>query len=183
MSTVVRPGLDVEDGKFVSRDFIGYGGHLGADFKPGWFGWVKDDFVAQFEVGNGLGRYLNASDSAALATNYPGLVGAPATAAAAAAVLIHPVTEIGAELGYQHFWMDNLRSTIVGGFAAFNFPAKILGPVTTVNSELITGHANLIWSPVSFVDIGVEYMWGQRTAVTNMHATENTLIGKFGFKF
>jgi hypothetical protein len=180
LSAVLRPGLDVEDGKFVSRAFIGYGGHVGADFKPGWFGWMKDDFTAQFEVGNAMGRYLNASSSAALATNY-GIT--PASPAAAALVLIHPVTEIGGTLGYQHWWLDNLRSTVVGGIDAFNIPGKITGPSTSLNSSLYTAHANLIWNPVSFVDVGLEYMWGQRTAVSNAHATQNALISKFGFKF
>ena len=182
-STVLLPGLDVADGKFVSRDFVGYGGHIGADYKPGWFGWVKDDFVAQFEVGNGIGHYANASTSVSLQTNYPVATGAPATAAAAALVLIRPVTEMGAQVGYQHFWADNLRSSIIGGFEGMDVSEKILGATSSINKELITGHANLIWSPVSFVDIGVEYVWGQRTAVTNQHATMNALINKIGVKF
>ena len=181
-STVLRPGLDVEDGKFVSRSFIGYGGHIGADVKPGWFGWVKDDITAQFEVGTGLGSYVNASTSVQLETNYP-VAAAPATVAAASLIIIHPVTEIGGTLGYQHWWLDNLRSTIVGGIEGINVDAPIVAGNTSVNKELITGHANLIWNPVSFVDVGLEYTWGQRTAVTNAHATQNALISKFGFRF
>jgi hypothetical protein len=79
--------------------------------------------------------------------------------------------------------LDNLRSTVVGGIDAFNIPGKITGPSTSLNSSLYTAHANLIWNPVSFVDVGLEYMWGQRTAVSNAHATQNALISKFGFKF
>ncbi len=180
LSAVLRPGLDVEDGKYVSRAFIGYGGHIGADFKPGWFGYMKDDFVGQFEVGDGIGRYINASTSPALETNYNIT---PASNAAAALVLIRPVTEIGGQLGYQHWWLDNLRSSIIGGIEGMDVSSKIVGATTSVNKELMTAHANLIWNPVSFVDVGVEYVWGQRTAVTNQHATSNTLISKFGFKF
>jgi len=98
-------------------------------------------------------------------------------------VLIRPVTEMGAQVGYQHFWADNLRSSIIGGFDGFDVSEKILGATSSINKELITGHANLIWSPVSFVDIGIEYVWGQRTAVTNQHATLNALINKIGVKF
>jgi hypothetical protein len=182
VSGVLLPGLDVEDGKFVSRSFLGYGGHVGADYKPGWFGWVKDDFVAQFETGVGLGHYVNASTSVSLETNYP-LTGAiPGTPAAAAAVLIKPVTEIGGQIGYQHWWMDNLRSSLIGGIEGINVSQKYTTS-TSVNTELMTAHANLIWNPVSFVDIGLEYVWGQRTAVTNQHETLNALISKFGFRF
>src|ERR1700722_7408381 len=182
ISGVLLPGLDMSDGKFVSRTFIGYGGHVGADFKPGWFGWAKDDFTAQFEVGTGIGSFINASTSVDLQTNYP-VAAAPASTAAAALIIIRPVTEIGGTFGYQHWWMDNLRSTIVGGIEGINLSSGITGPTTSLNKELITAHANLIWNPVSFVDIGLEYMYGQRTAVTNMHASENALISKFGFRF
>jgi hypothetical protein len=189
-SVVLLPGLDVDDGKYVSRAFIGYGGHLGADFKPGWFGWMKDDITAQFEVGTGMGSYLNANSSASLQSNYgtiPGALGAPGSPAAAALVLINPVTEIGGQLGYQHWWLDNLRSTVVGGIEGINLKNNIVStaanPTSSLNKELMTIHANLIWNPVSFVDVGIEYMFGQRTAVTNAHATENAVINEFKFRF
>ncbi len=67
---VVRPTLTVNDGKFVDRTFVGYGGGISGDVKPGWFGWAKDDFQFQFSVGDGIGRYINESNNAALATNY-----------------------------------------------------------------------------------------------------------------
>src|SRR5205823_5353467 len=54
---VVRPTLTVNDGRFVDRTFVGYGGGVSGDVKPGWFGWAKDDFQFQFSVGNGIGRY------------------------------------------------------------------------------------------------------------------------------
>jgi hypothetical protein len=181
-STVLLPGIDVEDGKFVSRSFIGYGGHIGADIKPGWLGWVKDDFTAQFEVGSALGSYVNANSSTMLETNYP-TAAAPATPAAAALVLIHPVTEIGGTLGYQHWWLDNLNSTIVGGIEGINISPTIVGASTSLNRQLMTTHANLLWYPIPSVLVGLEYLWGQRTAVTNAHATENALISKFRFDF
>jgi len=36
---------------FFDHQYIGYGGHIGFDFKPGWLGWVKDDFTVHFTVG------------------------------------------------------------------------------------------------------------------------------------
>ena len=47
----------------------------------------------------------------------------------------------------------------------------------------MTAHANVIWNPVSFVDVGLEYMWGQRRVVNNQTGTENVLISKFAFRF
>jgi Porin subfamily/DcaP outer membrane protein len=187
ISGVLLPGLDVADGRFVSRSFIGYGGHIGFDVKPGWFGWVKDDIVGQFELGTGLGSYVNASTAASLQTNYlvaPTTAGfTTATAVGASSVLIKPVNEIGGQLGYQHWWMDNLRSTLVGGIMGINLNNAVVGATTSLNKELMTAHLNLIWNPVSFVDIGLEAFWGQRTAVTNMHATSSALINEFKFRF
>ena len=201
VSAVIRPSLDATDGKFFSRHFIGYGGHFGMSFQPRWFGWAKDTFSAHFTLGEAIGNYLNQSGNFALATNY-GLPGsgsgatsqvgsyggfnAPATAAAAAMIIVKPTFEMGGEIGYQHWWTDNLRSNISAGFNAHSgIPIALVGgsQAASINKELITAHANLIWNPVSAVDIGVEYMWGQRTVLNNAHSTENVLISKMAFRF
>jgi hypothetical protein len=53
----------------------------------------------------------------------------------------------------------------------------------SINKELITAHANLIWNPVSFVDVGLEYTWGQRTVLSNTTGSMNVLISKLAFRF
>ena len=191
VSAVLRPGIDVTDGHFFDHQYIGYGGHLGVDYKPGWMGWAKDDFILQFVVGDTIGPYLNSSTNFDLATNYGttggyGAFGGPTTAASASIIRFTPTQEMGGELGYQHWWLDNLRSNINGGINAhYGIPIKLVGATqaAAINKELISAHANLIWNPVSFVDIGLEYTWGQRTVLNNMTATQNVLISKFAFRF
>jgi hypothetical protein len=190
-SAVLLPGLDVTDGHYFDKQYVGYGGHFGADFKPGWFGWVKDDFIAHVVAGDGIGSYLNASTNFNLASNFgaAGTYGAyngPTTAAAASLIRVTTVQEFGAEVGYQHWWLDNLRSNLNGGFNAQNgIPLKLIGATAgnALNKELMTVHANLIWNPVSFVDIGLEYTWGQRTVVNNTTGTVSALISKMAFRF
>ena len=180
---LVRPTLTLNDGRFVDRTFVGGGGGISGDVKPGWFGWEKDDFQFQFTVGNGIGRYINESNNAALATNF---LSSPATPAAAASIIVKPIFEYGYALGYQHFWLPNLRSTAVYGYADTGYPTNIIGPTQGVvsNRVLQTAHINLIWSPVAFIDAGVEYFWGQRqTASNNIKGDEQTLISKFRVKF
>ena len=179
---VVRPTLTVNDGHLIDKTFVGGGGGVSGDVKPGWFDWAKDDFQWQFTVGNGLGRYLNDGSGAALATNF---LSPPATAAAAASILVRPVSEFGYQLGYQHWWLANLRSTVVYGHSYFGYPTQLIGPTQSIvsNKQLQTAHANLIWSPVAFIDAGVEYMWGQRQTVANIKGQEQALIGKFRVKF
>jgi hypothetical protein len=191
LSAVLRPGVDVTDGHFFDHQYIGGGGHIGIDIKPGWFGWVKDDIALHFEGGEMLGPYVNSSTNFDLATNYgkTGGYGAflgPTTAAAASAVLFKPTQEAGGELGYQHWWADNLRSNISGGVNVhYGIPIALVGATqaATINKELMNAHANLIWNPVSFVDIGIEYTWGQRTVLNNSTGTYNALISKLAFRF
>jgi hypothetical protein len=186
---VVRPTLTVNDGHLIDKTFVGGGGGVSGDVKPfsaAPFGipgtWEKDDFLWQFSVGNGLGRYLNDGSGAALATNF---LTSPATAAAAANILVKPVSEFGYQIGYQHWWVPNVRSTIVYGFSYFGYPSQLIGPTQMIvsNKQLQTAHANVIWSPVSFIDAGVEYTWGQRTTVANLKGQQQVLIGKFRVKF
>ncbi|HUC12606.1 MAG TPA: DcaP family trimeric outer membrane transporter [Stellaceae bacterium] len=179
---VVRPTLDIVDGRYVDQKFVGYGGGLSGDVKPGWWGYNKDDFQWQFTVGNGIGRYINDGTNAGLATNY--LV-APTSAAAAALISTQTVQEFGATVGYQHFWVPNLRSTVAYGIEEDNINSQLIGPVesTVANKQLMTVHANLIWSPVAFIDTGVEYMWGHRKVVANIYGEEQAIIGKVRVKF
>ena len=190
-SAVLLPSLVMDDGHFFSKQFVGYGGHIGMDIKPGWFGWAKDDFTFHVVGGDGLGTYVNSSSNFNISTNYGapgsyGSFGGPTTAASAALISATTAQIIGANAGYQHWWLDNLRSNINGGWhSQFGVPIKLVGAAqaAAINKEIFTAHANLIWNPVAFVDVGVEYTWGQRTVLNNSHATQNVLISKFAFRF
>ena len=108
--------LQINDGRYVSQQFLGYGGGVSGDVKPGWFGWAKDDFMWQFTIGDGIGRYLDDSSDAGLATNMlehhadPYARGLPASN-----IVIRPISGAGGGAGYQHFWLPNLRSTLTLG--------------------------------------------------------------------
>jgi Porin subfamily len=174
--------LKVNDGRFIDRTYLGYGGGVSGDVKPGWFDWNKDDFQFQFTVGNAIGRYLNDSTNGALATNY---LSSPVNQAQANSILFKPIMSFGANLGYQHWWLPNLRSNISFGYAYYNVPSQLIGASQSVNQnqQLETAHVNVIWSPVAFIDTGVEYMWGQRYTVAKLYGTQQVVIGKFRVKF
>jgi len=191
LSAVLRPGIDVTDGHFFDHQYVAGGGHIGLDIKPGWFGWVKDDIILHFEGGEMLGPYVNSSTNFDLATNYGttggyGAFNGPTTAASAALIRFKPTEEAGGELGYQHWWLDNLRSNINGGVNVhYGIPIALVGAAqaATINKELMNAHVNLIWNPVSFIDLGIEYTWGQRTVLNNSTGTMNVLISKMAFRF
>jgi hypothetical protein len=179
---LVRPGLELNDGRFISQRYIGYGGGISGDVKPGWWGWNKDDITFQATAGNGIGRFLNDNTNGALATNF---LASPTTLAGAAQVRTATIVGFGASGGYQHWWLPNLRSNLTGGYMYYSIPSGIIGPSQSLNQNkrLITAHANLIWSPVAFIDVGLEYMYGQRMTVANLKGNEQVLVGKWRVKF
>ena len=162
-------GLDVSN-RQLEDDSLGWGVHLGGTVQT----WGKDSLGFGVNFGNGIGRYLlNATNSAADVDNILGTT-APGNPN------VQPVWAWGAFIWYQHWWQDNLRSSVVLGHSEvdndcsiLNNPASqnapggvglgatqnICGPLT---EEIDSFHANLIWSPVPQVNIGVEFIWGHR---------------------
>lgn len=62
----------------------------------------------------------------------------------------------GLVLGYAHVFSDRLRSNVVMGF---NRGHTAVGPD---NQTLEEAFFNLIYTPIKNVDLGVEWIWGQR---------------------
>src|SRR5579862_3084737 len=158
------------DGLHVNRQYIGYGGGVSGDVKPGWLGWVKDDIGFTAFDGDGLGRYAGGGGAGNyfpyIATNYGapagalgasignplgyGHVGGATTAAAAAGIRARTIQEYGAEIWYQHWWTPTLRSTADFGVVHQEVPLALIGSLANggpaaVNKELVDAHLNLIW--------------------------------------
>src|SRR5215471_15134225 len=133
--------MRVNDGRFVDRTFIGYGGHFSGDVKPGWFGYEKDDILFSVVIGDALGTNTsgglatafslasNFSIATSCATPTPTCTGL----AAASNVLVKPIFTYSANGAYQHWWTPNLRSTIAAGMWAQDVPSQLIGP-TEANS-------------------------------------------------
>jgi len=200
LSGVLRD-LELNDGRFISRNFIGYGGQFSGHVKTPWFGWEKDVITWHSVAGSAAGNYMNggASTWVALATNFtvptvcavaaPGCgMGTGATSAAGFAannVLIHPVTAWGGNVGYQHWWAPNLRSNVAFGIAHQDIRSNLVGPVQDqgLNKELVNAFVNVVWNPVPFVTAGIQYMWGHRQVVANLKGDENVITAKFRVTF
>jgi hypothetical protein len=185
--------MQFNDGHFISREYLGYGGHFSGDVKPGWFGWAKDDFLFSFVAGEGIGSYLAGgwSNSTAMATNFTVATACATPVAgcqggmAASNVLFKPVFQYSANGGYQHWWTPNLRSTIAAGIAHQDVNSQLIGPAqsSTFTKEQWNAFANLVWNPVAFITTGVQYMYGTRVVVANGKGHENVLIAKWRVAF
>ena len=93
-----------------------------------------------------------------------------------------------AAVWYQHWWTENMRSTleISGIWNAMNTNILCLGTSAcnqTNNKLLSITHANLFWSPVAFIDFGFEYAWGHRVTVNNFKGDAYTLQGEMRVRF
>jgi hypothetical protein len=201
-SAVLRPTLQIKDGTFVDRQYVGYGLHFSGDVKPGWFGWSRDYITWQFTYGDGIGRYMAGNSTEfSLVSNYPAaqITGAGG-AAAAANVIVKPTVSWGGNTGYQHRWTPTLRSNISAGIlhhdisnvgnagGGFVCPARSAAALAGTggcgtNKELITSELNLIWNPVPFADIGIEYFHGHRLVLSNLKGDVNGVISRFRVNF
>jgi hypothetical protein len=183
----------VNDGRYVSRDFVGYGGHIAGDVKPGWFGWEKDDILFSVVAGEGIGNYASGGDKTLidLSSNFSVQTQCPTPTptctglAAASNVIVRQNFGYSANGGYQHWWLPNLRSTIAAGFDHQDVDSQLIGPsqAASVNKELWNTFVNLVWNPVAFITTGVQYMYGRRIVVANGKGQEQVLIGKFRVAF
>jgi len=95
---------------------------------------------------------------------------------------------VGGQIWYQHWWTENMRSTLEVSGIWRDQNTSILclnsSPCTNSNNKLLgIAHANLFWSPVAFVDFGLEYAWGHRVTVTNFKGDANTIEAEFRVRF
>jgi hypothetical protein len=193
----------LNDGQSLDQKFVGYGGAISGDVHPfsGTPGaWGKDDlgfgFGAASEPGgqfaNGAGVVTNFGRT----LNVPGFglvnpltsaqwntPGSPTRRAYDRAVRSQSPTAANAWIWYQHWWTENLRSTIEVSGITTSINEGLVGPGTTLNKLLATAHANLYWSPVAFVDIGAEYGWGHRETVANARGDAYEILGTMRVRF
>ena len=64
-----------------------------------------------------------------------------------------------------------MRTNAVFGIQENHWSDAIINPGNSaLTDRIITSHADLIWSPIKSVNLGVEYMWGER----DFHHTPGT---------
>jgi hypothetical protein len=183
---VVTEGYGQNDGRFLNKSYLGYGGSVSGHF----FTWGKDNIGGGIAGGNGVGDQLG--NGAGLATNFGGALNGQAvnatnstsnfnvsTASRAlydSAVLSQTVVGFSAHIYYQHWWTDQLRSSVDFSMTHNDWPALVQASGrAALNKELDLTHLNLLWSPVAFVDLGIEGAWGHRQVVTNLRGDAYTI--------
>jgi hypothetical protein len=182
LGAVVRD-LEIQDGRFIQKSYIGYGGGIQGWFSVPWSLGPLDQIQYGFGDGDGIGRQITGSTNSALDTNYGAF--AITSQAAANHVIVKPISEWAGYLGYTHRWSEDVRSNLAIGQRHEDYHAALIGAAQSgvANKNLNTLHANVIWAPVAFADVGVEYLYGQRQVVNNQRGTLSSLLTRFRMRF
>jgi len=141
-SGIVR-SLNVSENDFGMDDSaLGYGLSLSGRIRVG----ERDDLRLTGTAGDGLGRYvgLNIVNDAAVDLNGN----------------LDPIFTYSGFAAFRHFWTDDLRSTIAGSYFKADNPVMLTG--NQVTDESWNALVNLVWSPASRLDVGIEYMYAER---------------------
>jgi hypothetical protein len=176
-------GYTLNDGRFLNQSYIGYGGSVSGHF----FTWDRDNIGGGIAGGNGIGDQI--ANNYGLATNFAGTLNGQAfnptdsrsnfsvnRALYDSAVLSATIISFSARIYYTHWWTDQLRSNVDFSMNHNDVPALIQASGRgAANKELDLTHLNLIWSPVAFVDLGIEGAWGHRQVVSNLRGDAYTV--------
>lgn len=105
----------------------------------------KDTLSFSLNYGNALGRYqYSVFPAAALDANGD----------------IKKIDEWGGFVSYRRFWAPNVSSTLSYSYAEADNDVALVGG--TANKRYQSVHANVIWTPVERVNLGLEYIYGDR---------------------
>src|SRR5438477_7854559 len=181
----------LNDGMFLNKQYLGYGGSLSGNF----FTWGKDNLTWGVAGGDGIGDGI--ANNVGVATNFGGALNGQAVNATDsrsnfslnrplydAAVLATTIVSWSGRIGYQHWWTPELRSTVDFSVNHNDIPALLQASGRAANNkELALAHVNLIWSPVAFVDLGIEGGWGHREVVSNLKGDAFTMQSSLKFRF
>lgn len=132
----------------VQKEFA-WGTSLSGSFATPRFD-ERDKLLFQFNYGNGIGRYVNDLSSIG---NYDGIFD-PATGE------LQLFDVIAGYVSLQHWWgINQLRSNFTLGAVDVNNPGFLEDDAYL---STLRFSSNLIWSPIPRIDIGGEFLWGER---------------------
>lgn len=136
----------------------------------------KDALKGTATVGQGVGAYLWDTASAS-----EGLVWNPATGQ------ISAPTAWAVTAAYEHYWAAELRSNLSGGFAQIersSAAATWTGPALAGLTKYdFSTHVNLIWSPVPWTDLGLEWAHVEHVVWSGQSGNLDRLISMVKFRW
>jgi hypothetical protein len=147
----------------IDATATGWGVSAAARLKVG----ARDDIRMMLTTGEGIGRYvgLNFANDAVLT----------------AAGDLEPIGVTAGFLAYRRVWSDAWRSNLVWSAQQVDNEVGLTGAAANEMAQSL--RANLIWTPVRSVDVGLELMRGERELESGASGELTRLQGfvKYGF--
>lgn len=115
---------------------------------------------ASTNYGTGIGRYLNTVSSGFGAVTNFGIPGIDAQSAR-----LDAVTAAAGVIGAQYDILPNLQTNVLLAGAGLEYPnyaSSFVNTQTAVNKSMWAATANLIYTPLKNVDVGLEYQHAER---------------------
>ena len=163
----VARDLRLDDGAHHGGEKFGWG--VGASFAAKT--WGADKVLGQISYGDGIGRYITDAAGSSLIFN-------------SATNLLTTQTAFGAALGYQHWWLEGLRSNVNVGYTHIEPSSELTSAGADVfNHKLTTAAVNLMWSPIPRIDTGLEYLFARRVTQGGPHGNQHRLLYSIIWRF
>jgi hypothetical protein len=109
----------------------------------------RDSLLFQVNAGDGIGRYVN--DLASVG-NFDGVFNT-----ATGDLKLFDI--LAGYVSFQHWWAGTIRSNFTLGFVEVDNPGFVSGDAY---KQTIRASGNLMWTPNPRIDLGVEFLWGER---------------------
>ena len=144
---------------------IGWGTQLAGNIKVPLFH-EKDNFKFQAVYGSGIGSYNNDGgfDDAMFTSNSN----------------LKSIDSFQGFGAFQHWWTDKLRSNAVFGWV--NVDNLSEQSEDSLDRTLYSA-ANIVWSPTKKVEMGFEYLWGERRNMNDKTGTAHRVQATTKFSF
>lgn len=130
----------------------------------------RHDFRFTLTHGSGIGRYvgLNLAPDAMLASSPSGL-------------RLDPVAVTAGFAALRFGWTGTLRSTAMASYQKIDYPAALTDPAATDHAW--SAAANLFYSPVTPIDLGIEFRHGERALISGASGTLDRaeMVAKYNF--
>jgi DcaP outer membrane protein len=166
----IRAQQAATEGSGVEKKYA-YGVTLSGRFETPLFN-KRDSLLFQLNGGNGIGRYVNDLSSVG---SYDGIFN-PNNGK----LELFDIT--AGYVSLQHWWggTRNLRSNFIVGVVNVDNPGFVDGEAY---KRTLRASTNLFWTPTPRIDIGAEYLWGNRKNENgqNADATQIQLAARYRF--
>ena len=118
----------------------------------------RDNILFQLNYGDGIGRYINdLQEVGGQDAEFNPLTGQ-----------LETLSVFSGYLAYQHWWQESLRSTLtISWVDVENLDFQDDSAYARTDRAII----NLLWSPVTRVDVGGELLWGRRENLDGANGT------------